>query len=88
MASRLSQMRNELNNQSQQLNDPYIDQIKTLMNSGGDPTQLLAQAAMMNPQFQQVLQLLQNGGNPQVIFENLARQKGIDPNWLLNKLMN
>lgn len=88
MASRLSQMRNELNNQSQQLNDPYIDQIKTLMNSGDDPTQLLAQAAMKNPQFQQVLQLLQNGGNPQVIFENLARQKGIDPNWLLNKLMN
>ena len=58
------------------------------MNNGGDPTQLLAQAAMKNPQFQQVLQLLQNGGNPQVIFENLARQKGIDPNWLLNKLMN
>jgi len=31
--------------------------------------------------------MLQNGGNPQMVYENLARQRGVDPNWLINKLM-
>jgi len=44
---------------------------------------------MQNPQLRQIFNLVKNGGNPQVIYENLARQMGVvDPNYLLSKLMN
>ena len=92
MPSTISQMRNGQMPQQQtaqqpQLNEEYIQQLKMLMNSG-NPQQYLAQAAANNPQLKQVMTMIANGGNPRTIFENLARQKGIDPNLILNKLIN
>lgn len=40
-----------------------------------------------NPQFQQVVDLVkQNGGNAEETFYKLAKEKGIDPNEILNML--
>ena len=50
--------------------------------------QYLAELAKQNPQFKQILQLAQNGNNLQAIFENMANQNGIDPNSILQKLIN
>ncbi len=74
-------------NQPQTLNDDYIRQLKQLMNSNY-ATQYIAQIMAQNPQLNSIMQLIQNGNNPRVIFENLARQRGIDPNEVLNKLLN
>lgn len=51
-------------------------------------SQYLAELAKQNPQFRQILQLAQNGNNLQVIFENMANQKGINPNSILQQLIN
>ena len=52
-----------------------------------------AQQALTNilantPQMQPIMQMLKNGGNAKAIYENLARQMNVDPNWLINKLTN
>ena len=83
MPSQISQLRNQ---QQPQINEAYIDQLKQLMKSGNAP-QYLAQAALSNPQIRQILELYKNSSNPQALFESLARQQGVDPNWLINKLM-
>ena len=45
--------------------------------------------AANNPQMQQVMQVIQqNGGNAQQAFYNLAQQKGVDPNVILQQLNN
>lgn len=83
MPSQISQLRNQ---QQPQINEAYIDQLKQLMKSG-NASQYLAQAALSNPQIRQVLELYKNSSNPQALFESLAQQQGVDPNWLINKLM-
>ena len=71
-----------------QLNEEYIQQLKILMHSKNAP-QYIAEIMMQNPQLRQIFNLIKSGGNPQVIYENLARQMGVvDPNYLLSKLMN
>lgn len=43
--------------------------------------------AANNPQMQQVMQYIQqNGGNAKQAFYNLAQQRGIDPQIILNQL--
>ena len=45
------------------------------------------QMAASNPQMQQVMQFVnQNGGDAKQAFYNLAQQRGIDPNEVLNQL--
>lgn len=51
-------------------------------------TEYLAVLAQQNPTFKQILQMAQGGGNLQSMFENMARQRGIDPNSVLDKLIN
>lgn len=93
MPSTISQMRNgqipqqQAQAQTPQLNEEYIQQLKTLMHSG-NPSQFLAQATAQNPQLKSIMSMIANGGDPKTIFENLARQRGIDPNLILDKLMS
>ena len=90
MPSRISQMRNEqlpqqtLPQQSPQINDEYIQQLKTLMNSK-NAQQFLLEMAQMNPQFRNIMEVVQKG-NGQQLFEMLAKQRNIDPNIILQKL--
>ena len=47
----------------------------------------IQQMSANNPQMQQVMNVIQqNGGDPRAAFYNMAQQKGIDPNVILNQL--
>lgn len=53
-----------------------------------NPMVMLQNMAMNNPQARQILQLLQNGQNPQQLFYQLCKERGIDPQQFLNNLQN
>ena len=76
-------------NQSQQL-PSNLNQIKSMMNmvrGAQNPKMMLQNMINQNPQMRQVMNLVQqNGGDPKTAFYNLARQKGIDPDQVLNML--
>ena len=85
---RNGQLQQQAPNQQQfQINEEYLNQLKTLMKSK-NATEYLAVLAQQNPTFKQILQMAQGGGNLQSMFENMARQRGIDPNSVLDKLIN
>ena len=46
-----------------------------------NPAQLMGMMGN-NPMFNQALNMIQNGGNPQEIINNIAKQKGINPEQL------
>ena len=70
-----------------QINEEYLNQLKTLMNSK-NASEYLIKIAQENPWFKQIIQMSQNGGNLQNLFENMARQRGVDPKQILQKLVN
>ena len=76
-------MNNQLNPQTMQQIKGIMNQIKMAQN----PQYALNQIVMNNPQFAQVVNLIKSmGGNPQQAFYNLAQQRGIDPQVVLNEL--
>ena len=57
------------------------------LRSSTNPQQLFMNMAQQNPQLKQILDMVQNSGkSPKDLFYQLAQQKGIDPNQILNKL--
>lgn len=59
-----------------------IQKVKNLMlMAKGNPMAVLQQ----NPQMQQVVQMCR-GQNPKIVFENMCRQMGINPNDIINAL--
>lgn len=71
---------------SQPINEEYLNQVKALMRSK-NASQYLAELALYNPQFRQFLNMAKTG-TLQPLYENMARQRGIDPNWLISQLIN
>lgn len=73
-----------------QLNPQVIQQIKGIMNQvkmAQNPQYALSQMLMSNPQLAQAVNFIKSsGGNPQQAFYNLAQQKGVDPQMVLNEL--
>ena len=67
-----------------------IQQIKNMMNvvnNSQNPSMMLQNLAQQNPQMRQVMDIIrQSGGDPKTAFYNMAKQKGIDPNQILNML--
>ena len=51
-----------------------------------NPMALFQQMAMKNPQMQPILNMLKSGMNPNQILNDVCRQKGINPQELLNML--
>ena len=87
MPSRISQMRNgQQMPQRPQINEEYLNQLKTLMRSK-NASQYLVEIASQNPQFKQFFEMAQKG-TLRPVYENMARQRGIDPNWLISQLIN
>lgn len=64
--------------------------IKNMMNlirSAGNPQQMLQSVAQSNPQVQQVLSMVQSSRmSPKDLFYQMAQQKGVDPDQILNML--
>jgi len=52
-----------------------------------NPQQMIANLAAQNPQMRAVMQEIQNhGGDARAAFYEMAQQKGVDPNMILNQL--
>ena len=83
-----------MNSLYQQMNQQQIGNnlgsIKQMMNnirSSANPNAMLQSMMAKNPQLQQIMNFVrQSGGDPKTAFYNLAKQKGIDPQQILNML--
>ena len=74
---------NPLRNNAPQ--DP-ISMLTQFLDGGGNPQQLLQQMLQRNPQAQQTIEQLKNvsgGAHPRDIMLQLAKQRGIDPNRIM-----
>ena len=67
-----------------------LQQIKMLMSTiqgSQNPQQMLSMMALQNPQLSNVMSLVQNhNGNAKDAFYALAKDKGVDPNEIINAL--
>lgn len=78
-------------NPANPMNSNRIGQMKSMyqaFQNAKNPMALFQQMAMRNPQMQPILNMLKGGMNPNQIFNDLCRQKGINPQELLNMLKN
>ena len=67
-------------------NNPIMNMYKTILGAE-NPNAMLQQMAQNNPQLKQTLDYInQNGGNAKDLFYAMAKQKGVDPNTILNQL--
>lgn len=67
-----------------QLNRPNWVQAFQAIKNAGNPQAMLQQALKNNPQIAQAMQ--NANGDPKAAFYALAKQKGIDPNEILNAI--
>ena len=64
-----------------------LKQMMTMLKGASNPQQLLMNMANQNPQMKQVLNTIQNSNkSPKELFYEMANQKGVDPNQILNML--
>lgn len=64
-----------------------MQQLVNLFKNARNPQQLIANMANQNPQAKQILNLLQTSGkSPKDLFYEMAKQKGVDPNQIINML--
>ncbi len=72
------------------LNQSRVTPIKSMMQmlkSAGNPQMMLQQMMSQNPQLQNVMQYVNaNGGNAKEAFYKLAKEKGVNPNDILQML--
>lgn len=71
------------------MNTNRIGQMKSMyqaFQNAKNPMALFQQMAMKNPQMQPILNMLKSGMNPNQILNDVCRQKGINPQELLNML--
>ena len=70
--------------------NPMLNQIKSMMSaiSGAqDPNMMIRQLMNNNPQMKQVADVInQAGGDPRKAFYDLARQRGVDPQEILDMM--
>ena len=73
----------------QQLGNVQTNQVKQMMDmvrNARNPAEMLSRLASTNPQVNQVMKLVQSAGDPKKAFYDLARQKGVNPDDILNML--
>ena len=82
-----------MNNLFQQLNpqsntvNPQMTQMANMMKSASNPQQLLMSMAQNNPKTKQILDFINKSNqSPKDLFYSMAKQKGVDPNSIINLL--
>lgn len=74
-------------NQSLPNNFNQVKQMLNLVKGSSNPQQLISNMLSQNPQMRQVMNMIQSSGkSPKDLFYELATQKGIDPNQIINML--
>lgn len=83
----LQMLNKQAGNSSQMGNLNSIKQMINKIKSAGNPNAMLANLAKSNPNVQYVMNLVnQSNGDAKTAFYNLAKEKGIDPNEIINML--
>ena len=66
---------------------PQIRQMINMLRSSGNPQAMLGQMMAGNPQVRQVMEIVQQyGGDADKAFRAIARQKGIDPQEIIDMM--
>ena len=66
--------------------NPMVQAFKAIKNSK-NPQQMLMNMAQQNPQTKQIIDMINSSGqSPKDLFYQMAKQKGVDPNQILNML--
>ena len=90
MASSLFQQLTGQNQINDIVASPRIQNIKKIVNAvkmAQNPQLALNNLISQNPNMQQAVEYVKaNGNDPKVAFFNLAKDKGLDPNQILNSL--
>lgn len=83
-------MANDLANMLSKSSHPTnnLSTIKNMLKGVKNPTDVLSNIAKNNPQANMLLTAMKNGGNPKDMFYALAKQKGIDPEEIINIAKN
>lgn len=64
-----------------------LSEVYNKIRTSPNPNKTMQELLANNPTFRQVMTYInQNGGNAKAAFYNLAAQKGVDPNTILNQL--
>ena len=66
-----------------------LKQIKGMMNamkSARNPQQFLMNMVQNNPNMKPVMDMLRSGSNPKELFYSMAKEKGLDPNAIIQAL--
>lgn len=75
----------QLSGQSSQMNS--LKQMLNMVRTSRDPNMVMQQLINSSPQMRQVMDVVrQNGGDPKTAFYNVAKQRGVNPEDILNML--
>ena len=72
------------NQQTNPLMNNNVRQMANMMKTMRNPQAMLNQMAQNNPQAKQMMDLLQSGTSPKDLFYQMAQEKGVDPEEILN----
>jgi hypothetical protein len=67
------------------VNGPEGAKAYQMLTQSKNPTQLFYNIAKNNPNMKPALDLLQNGYSPQQVFEQMCKQRGLNPQDVLSK---
>ena len=74
----------------QGVQNPQLAQVRqmvNLMQGAKNPQAFITQMANTNPELQNVMRMVQNnGGDARSLFYQMARERGVDPEYILNQL--
>ena len=74
------------NNNNNNQSDSLFSMLNQIRNSS-DPNAAMQNILFTDPRFQEIVTYInQNGGDAKSAFYNMAAQKGVDPNSILNQL--
>ena len=75
------------NLQSQSVLPSHFKQMMNTIRNCGNPQMMLNQMLGSNPTYKQVIEYVNaNGGDAESAFYKMAKEKGVDPNEILNQL--
>ena len=75
-----------MNNFNTHFDMNYLRQLYQTISSSKNPTDLFIQMAQNNPQFKPIIDALNKGTNPQQLFEQMCKERGINPNDFIKQL--
>lgn len=68
------------------LETPNMGRLKTAMQAVRNPQAMVEQIVSQNPQAKQLLNIVKDNGNPEKMFYDACKSKGVDPESILSQM--